>query len=34
MLYNKDRYILIDRETPEGKKVATAIVRAVLAKKR
>ena len=30
MLYNKDRYILIDRETPEGKKVATAIVRALL----
>ena len=30
MLYNKDRYTLIDRETPEGKKVATAIVRALL----
>lgn len=30
MLYNKDRYILIDKETPEGKKVATAIVRALL----
>ena len=30
MSYNKDRYILIDRETPEGKKVATAIVRALL----
>ncbi len=30
MLYNKDRYILINQETPEGKKVATAIVRALL----
>ena len=30
MLYNKDRYLLIDRETPEGKKIATAIVRALL----
>ena len=29
MLYNKDRYTLIDRER-EGKKVATAIVRALL----
>ena len=30
MLYNKDRYILINQETPEGKKIATAIVRALL----
>ena len=33
MLYNKDRYLLIDRETPEGKKIATAIVRAIETKK-
>ena len=30
MLYNKENYILIDRDDPQGLRVATAIVKALL----